>query len=186
MIRKSMGVLGTFVFLSTVGLAGCSAGIQQTKCLSGNPADTLVISYDNDRRATQQLVDFLNEHGINASIPSNFKGKDTLMVKRNGTTFLLEPKMQADSGRADRILVHLIFGVKENKVGTQELKDWVEKLNNDYNIGTFSAVRDMLLISAQITFLNRIGIDEIKAFLNDFDRSSSEAVLQSNGKEFLQ
>ena len=141
----------------------------------------------DDAKAGLMLAKFLKANGFKVeTTPKALNKKGYIVVKYNGHVYFMTTRLSKDPTRIDRLLVYEMFQVKKEKAQTEEFKDWVLKLNNDYNIGSFSFTKDLFVITSQLTFLDRLSIEELKAFLKDFSESTAKALILSGGERYLQ
>ena len=149
-------------------------------------SSTLMLTTGDDKEAGKALSSFLKAHGMKVQTPPDtLKQKGYILLEYNDHIYFLSPKVMKDPTRIDRILIYEMFQIKKDKVSTNEFKDWVLKLNNEFNIGSFSFAKDVFVVTSQLTFLNVLSIEEVKAFLKDFSMGVTNALIMSGGDKYL-
>jgi hypothetical protein len=153
-------------FLIANLMASCvSNPIQHTP----SEPDQLVFKIEtgSNEQATDQLVKFLNDNAFNVKRI----GETELRVDYGGGKFLMQPKVSENG--LDRIVVSKLFGVKEQYRNTIEILAFVVKLNQKLNVGQFSLSNnsDTMIILANVTFVNKLEMVEIRKFMHFFNNS---------------
>jgi len=132
---------------------------------------------DDNEDAAVQLGYFLQDHGAN--IYSQGQG---YVVVRETFKIILSPKMSEDG--LDRIVVHVLFGVKGIYKGSHSFLRFINDLNSSYNAGAFYMNDDGdMVFTTQFTFLNHFTWDEISAFIRWVDKAL-QAIISANKYEF--
>lgn len=175
-------LLAMVLLVPLVALAACSVdppgGELQAATLpsEGSPdtsgAKSLQLDGNENEAAAEALASFLDEHGFEVLLQEG----QLVGVRHDDSMFILSPKVSSEG--IDRIVVAKIFGVEDRYRHSDEVERLILKLNDDYNIGTFTLDDDGdLMYQSHVTFVDRIELAEIEAFLEFVDRSLMMAVL---------
>jgi hypothetical protein len=151
MVRQLAGVFCCM----TLMVAGCA------HLPSGNARIELTGSDDN--AAAVELTARLRAAGVPvepASSPSS------LFVYRAGRATLLSPVLQSDG--LDRIIGTRSYAPAAGQ-GEQALRSLAAALNERLNVASFKVAGGALLMEANLTFLDRLAVEEVLAFLDWLD-----------------
>jgi len=131
--------------------------------------DIFIYEKDDEVKATDKLITFLEDNAFDVSRFS----EDIIKVYYDGTTFLFMPMPTIDN--LDRIVVSRHLNIKPEYKKTQKVKDFVQSLNEGQNIACFSILDDeeegLLEMKGNITFVNKLSVDEIKKFMQLYERA---------------
>ncbi len=151
MVREGLPAL----CLSVAVIAGCAT--------ASRSSDVLQLPGDDDQAAVGQLVAFLGS----AELPlERSPGGNSLFVYRRGMATLLSPVLQNDG--LDRIIATRSYapapGWEE-----QDLAELAFELNDQLNVGGFAVADGALIYEANLTFVDRVSLDEFMRFLDWLD-----------------
>ena len=151
MVRQLAGA----ICCTTVLLSGC-AGL-------GAGGTGFELAGSDDAAAAVTLRERLRAAGVPvepASSPSS------LFAYRAGRATLLSPVLQADG--LDRIIGARSYAPAGGH-GERDLEALAVRLNEGLNVASFKVAGGALLMETNLTFLNRLTIDEVLAFLDWLD-----------------
>jgi hypothetical protein len=132
---------------------------------------------DDNLEATELLAEFLEDHEVDV-----YSVRDYFVVVQDRFKVLLEPKMSTDG--LDRVVAHVIFSVKDFYKGSRTLLNFVNGLNQKYNIGAFYINEDGdFAFQTQLTFLDHVCWDELGAFV-EWVNKSLYAIIKVNEDDF--
>lgn len=130
-----------------------------THLQGGNPDDVLRLSGSDDLHATSKLADFLRRHKIHVL----HETPTAVMVEHHDRKFALSPKIQSEG--LDRVVLHEFWAARHGS-SRRELMDLCNRLNNQYNTGSFYVDDDGDLgYQTQMTFMESLTWNELEAFL---------------------
>lgn len=134
---------------------------------------------DDNLEATELLAEFLEDHEVDV-----YSVRDYFVVIQDRFKVLLEPKMSDDG--LDRVVAHVIFAVKNFYKGSRTLLNFVNGLNQKYNIGAFYINEDGdFAFLTQMTFFDHVGWDELRAFI-EWVNKSLYAIIKVNEEDFTE
>lgn len=158
-----------FILLSLMFLS-CAAR-QSSLSESG---ENIVSTTSDDEVAARKLADLLEYNGVSI----RKRGDDWIGVEINDTNFVLQPKMSNEG--IDRIVAQVYLGIEDEYRNSQEVKEMVWKLNQNFNVAQFYLDSDGdLVMLMPITFVDRINLKEIKYSLEFMSKSILKVVLHA-------
>jgi len=148
----------------------CSAQLAKLKEV---PRDRFMLKSNDDEQTSSELAIFLKANAFDASLVN----KESIRIKYQDAIFLISPK--ANKGGLSRIVVEKQYIIEPQYRETVEILKYVIKLNQSFNVATFS-VRDSstLVMQSSITFVDRIDAEEIKKFFEYINTSVLAIILK--------
>jgi hypothetical protein len=151
MLRQGLPAL----CLSLAIIAGCATASSQS--------DVLHLPGDDDQAAASELADFL----ASAQLPvEKSPVGNSLFVYRRGMATLLSPVLQNDG--LDRIIATRSYAPAPGRED-QDLAGLAFELNDQLNVGGFAVADGALIYETNLTFVDRVSLDEIRRFLDWLD-----------------
>ena len=136
-------------------VAGCA--------INGSGSPHVQLDGTADDVAAAKLAEFLAQNGLPAEVSP---GGDSLFAYRNAQATLLSPVVDADG--LDRLIASRNYAPAPGK-DVEDLQALVTRLNNQLNVGAFAVDEGTLLLQANLTFIDRLALDELIAFLDWLD-----------------
>lgn len=134
--------------------------------------DVWIYTGTDDKVATAQLAEFLKNHGV-----SVLKQQEkAVVIQAEDLKMFLQPKM-SESG-LDRIVAQFFFGVEEAYQSSIELLNFVNMLNQKYNLGGFYIDEDGdFAFQTHLTFIDSLPWVQLEAFIHWIENSFQMVVL---------
>jgi hypothetical protein len=126
-------------------------------------AGALMLTGNDDAAAAAVLRDRLHAAGLPVE-PA--ESPASLFVYRRGRATLLSPVLQAEG--LDRIIAARSYAPAAGR-GAAELETLALSLNRALNVAGFKVSGDALLMEANLTFVDRLEVAELLAFLDWLD-----------------
>jgi hypothetical protein len=143
------------LYLSVALIAGCVT--------AGQPPEELELAGDDDRAAVVSLTGFVAAAGLPAEESA---GGDALFVYRRGMATLLSPVLQKEG--LDRIIATRSYAPAPGH-GDEDLAALAFRLNDQLNVGGFAVADGALIYETNLTFVDRVTLEEIQRFLDWLD-----------------
>jgi len=128
--------------------------------------DRFVLKSSDNQQTSSEFATFLKAKAFDATLLD----EKSVRVKYQNSTFILSPKVS--KGGLSRIVVENRFGIESKYRGTIEILKYAIKLNQSFNVATFS-VGDpsTLVMQSSVTFVDKLDAEEIKKFLEYINTS---------------
>ena len=163
MVRQGLPAL----CLSVAVIAGCAT--------ASRSSDVLHLPGDDDQAAVSELASFLGS----AQLPvEKSPVGNSLFVYRRGMATLLSPVLQNDG--LDRIIATRSYAPAPGREDG-DLVELAFELNDQLNVGGFAVADGALIYETNLTFVDRVSLEEIKQFLDWLD--DVELAIKSIDKE---
>ena len=147
MVRQGIPVLCLYVAI----VAGCAT--------ASRSSDVLELPGDDDQAAVSELASFLGAAGL--PVEKSPVG-NSLFVYRRGMATLLSPVLQIDG--LDRIIATRSYAPAPGRQD-RDLAELAFELNDQLNVGGFAVADGALVYETNLTFVDRVSLDEIQRFL---------------------
>jgi len=148
---------------------------------------TLLLSSADDKSAVVKIANFMVLNGLEVTLdPKALNKGGMLVVKYNNQPIFMAPRLHKEKDRIDRLVFYEVFHVKKGLLKSSKLITWLMKMNSQFNFATFAITKDMVVVTSQMTFLDRLDIHELKAFLKDLQLSLARAMMISTASDYLQ
>jgi hypothetical protein len=151
MVRQAIGTI-------------CLAGFLLTGCATPRSGESIALPGNDDAAAALEIRAALHEAGLPVEAAS---GPTSLFVYRRGMATLLSPVLQTDG--LDRVIGARSYAPSAGVSG-EELAGLARTLNERLNVASFKLADDALLMEANFTFVDRLSIPQLLAFLDWLDQ----------------
>ena len=147
-----------------LGAGFCCAALLLAGCANMRPADSVLeLEGSDDAAAAAALTASLRAAGVPAEPATS---PASLFVYRDGRATLLSPVLQAEG--LDRIIGARSYAPAGGR-GEAALAALATTLNESLNVAGFKVAGGALLMEANLTFLDRLTVAELRAFLDWLD-----------------
>lgn len=149
-------------------------------------AGTLFLGNADDKSAVVKIANFLVLNGLEVTLdPKALNKGGMLVLKYNKQPLFVAPRLNKNKDRIDRLVFYEVFHVKKGMADSPKLVSWIMNMNSKFNFATFAITKGMVVVTSQMTFLDRLDINELKAFLKDLQMSLARAMMVSSASKFL-
>lgn len=141
---------------------------------------SLMLPGSDDQYAVKRLYEWISNRGETISISKS----GNYLIYKDDFTISIYPRTSEEG--LDRLIIYSYFSAADSYRGTEILLNAINKLNNNWNIGSFYMDEDGdLSVRTQITFVDYLDFIELKQFFKWFNKAIYNTLTSETIKNYL-